>query len=222
MWWEGKYALSHGTNTSAGVAILFSKNLNVNILSTEEIVKGRALLTKVESEGNIFVLMNVYAPNNGHERVVFFMELRTVIQKIDDTVCMIIGGDWNCTTNFIIDRNGEEPHNQSSIQLLKIINEFDLIDLWRSRNKGVRQYTWLKASDNQVSGARLDRFYLGKIWNNKVMNVSILPNGFSDHHMITFDFNLKKVVKPCYFWHLNVKLLQDISFCEKFKVFWDR
>lgn len=152
----------------------------------------------------------------------FFMELRTVIQKIDDTVCMIIGGDWNCTTNFIIDRNGEEPHNQSSIQLLKIINEFGLIDLWRSRNIGVRQYAWLKASDNQVSGARLDRFYLGKIWNNKVMNVSILPNCFSDHHMITFDFNLKKVVKPCYFWHFNVKLLQDVSFCEKFKGFWDR
>ncbi len=105
-----------------------------------------------------------------------------------------MGDDWNCTTNFIVDRNGEEPHNQSSMQLLKIINEFDL-DLWRSRNIGVRQYTWLKVSDNQVSGARLDRFYLGKIWNNKVMNVSILPNGFSDHQMIPFDLNVKKVVK---------------------------
>lgn len=221
MWWEGKYALSHGTNTSAGVAILFSKKLNVNILSVDEIVKGRALLSKVEIEGITFVLINVYAPNNGLERVVFFMELRSVIQKFDDTVCMIIGGDWNCTTNFLVDRNGEEPHNQSSMQLLKIINEFDLIDLWRSRNIGVRQYTWLKVSSNQVSGARLDRFYLGKIWNNKVMNVSILPNGFSDHHMIIFDFNLKKVVKPCYFWHFNVKLLQDIRFCEKFQFFWD-
>lgn len=72
MWWEGKYALSHGTNTSAGVAILFSKKLNVNILSVDEIVKGRALLSKVEIEGITFVLINVYAPNNGLERVVFF------------------------------------------------------------------------------------------------------------------------------------------------------
>lgn len=144
------------------------------------------------------------------------MELRSVIQKFDDNVCMVIGGDWNCTTNFIVDRNGEEPHNQSSMQLLKIINEFDLIDLWRSRNIGVRQYTWLKVSDNQVSGARLDRFYLGKIWNNKVMNVSILPNGFSDHHMITFDFNLKKwlnlvifgiLMSNCYKTLVSVKSL---------------
>lgn len=49
---------------------------------------------------------------------------------------------------------------------------------------GIRQYTWLKVSDNRVSGARLDRFYLGKNWNNKIMDVSILPVGFSDHHMV--------------------------------------
>lgn len=71
MWREGKYALSHGTNTSAGVAILFSKNLNVNILIVI-IVKGRTLLIKVEFEGTIFVLINVYAPNNGHELVFFY------------------------------------------------------------------------------------------------------------------------------------------------------
>ncbi len=31
LWWEGKMCLSHGTNVSAGVAILFSTHLNVNI-----------------------------------------------------------------------------------------------------------------------------------------------------------------------------------------------
>lgn len=35
-WWEGKCVLSHGTNLSSGVAILFSKNINVNILVVEE------------------------------------------------------------------------------------------------------------------------------------------------------------------------------------------
>ncbi len=39
-----------------------------------------------------FVLINVYAPNNGHECVVFFMELRSVIQKFVDNVCTVIGG----------------------------------------------------------------------------------------------------------------------------------
>lgn len=35
-------------------------------------MKGKSLLTKVEFEGMTFVLINVYAPNNGHECVVFF------------------------------------------------------------------------------------------------------------------------------------------------------
>lgn len=43
-----------------------------------------------------------------------FMELRKVIEKYDDNVCLILGGVWNCTTDFIVDRNGEEPHNKSS------------------------------------------------------------------------------------------------------------
>ncbi len=31
LWSEGQFVLSHGTNVSAGVTILFSKELNVNI-----------------------------------------------------------------------------------------------------------------------------------------------------------------------------------------------
>ncbi len=31
LWWEGKYALSHGSSTSAGVAVLFSNILNFYI-----------------------------------------------------------------------------------------------------------------------------------------------------------------------------------------------
>lgn len=37
--WEGSYSLSHGTNLSDEVAILFSPYLNVDILSSVEFVK---------------------------------------------------------------------------------------------------------------------------------------------------------------------------------------
>lgn len=78
----GDSVLSHGTNTSDGIAILFSKEMNVNILVVEEIVKGRILLLKVEYEGSVFVLINVYAPNNRSERVKYFLKLRNAIKKI--------------------------------------------------------------------------------------------------------------------------------------------
>lgn len=100
----------------------------------------------IEYKGTVFVLINVYAPNIGLERLEVFMKLKNAIQKIGDQVCVIIGGDWNCTVDFIIDRNGEEPHNESSVVLLKMIKELNLIDIWRKINIGIRQYTWVKAS----------------------------------------------------------------------------
>lgn len=72
MWWTGQYVLSHNTNVSAGVAILFSPDLRVKVLKTEESVKGRLVLVKVVIDGVIFYFVNVYAPNVGHDRVSFF------------------------------------------------------------------------------------------------------------------------------------------------------
>jgi len=138
-------------------------------------------------------------PINGPERVRSFLKLRSAIQKIDDNVYNIIGGDWNCTIDFIIDRNGEEPHHESSVVLSKIFKEFELMDIWRRRNPRIKQYTWLKVSNNRVSGARLDRFYIGKVWDGKIMNVSILPVGFSNHQLILFALNIKRNLRPNYF-----------------------
>ncbi len=221
-WWEGNLVLSHGTNNSAGVAILFKKGLSVNILYTEEIVKGRVLLLKIEYGEHVFVLMNVYAPNNGLERIRVFDQLHKALQKFDDNIWLVLGGDWNCTINFLIDRNGEEPHSRSSESLLNIMGKYDLIDVWRRRNIGVRQYTWIKVAENMVSGARLDRFYLSKMAENRVMSASILPSGFSDHHLIMFDFNMKQTSRPKYYWHFNEKMLKDNVFCDSFKLFWEK
>ncbi len=68
-----------------------------------------------------------------------------------------------------------------------MIQEHDLTDVWRNRNEGIKQYTWIKASNNEFKGARLDRFYMIKSFNNRVMDAFIIPSGISDHHMITVD-----------------------------------
>lgn len=53
------------------------------------------------------------------------------------------------------------------------------------------------------------------------MDVSILPVGFSDHHLILFGLNMKRTSKPNYFWQFYIKLLKDALFCENFKLFWN-
>lgn len=75
--------------------ILFSKNLNLKILSTEEIEKGRVLMVAGEINDLKVIFINVYAPNNGSDRVEVFRKLQSALRKCDNDSCIIMGGDWN-------------------------------------------------------------------------------------------------------------------------------
>ena len=78
---------------------------------------------------------------------------------------MVLGGDWNCTVDFTVDRTAEEPHLRSATCLSGLLTEFELSGVWRVRNAKVRQYTWLirnvldicKLSDVNVGLLSLDQ-----------------------------------------------------------------
>lgn len=116
--WGGQVFLSHGSNVSGGVAVLFSKSLKVKILNCITIINGRGLMVNAEIEGLSYLFINVYSPNIGTERVEFF---KNITESLKQSACdyMILGGDWNCTVDFNNDRLSEEPHLQSSKSLKK-------------------------------------------------------------------------------------------------------
>lgn len=72
---------SHGTNLSAGVAILFSLNTKVKILSKKEIEPGRLLVVKADISGHFFVFSNIYAPNSGSDRINTFNKLKAFFKS---------------------------------------------------------------------------------------------------------------------------------------------
>lgn len=63
---------SHGSNVSAGVAIMFNSALKAKILSRFDIEPGRLLLVRAEINNFHFLFVNMYAPNGGTERVILF------------------------------------------------------------------------------------------------------------------------------------------------------
>ncbi len=142
MWSEGQFVLSHGANLSAGVAILFSKELNANILSINELEKGRLLLIKAKIKDVVFVFININAPNVGRDRIRLFEVLKNTLGSLSQEDFVIVGGDFNCTLDFVVDRNGEEPHPLSAKVLKAIITQLGLVDVWREKKK-VRQYSWI-------------------------------------------------------------------------------
>lgn len=166
MCWEGSYSLSHGTNLSAGVAILFSPYLNVDILSSVELEKGRLLVVKTKIDEYNFIFVNIYAPNRSADRIILFKRLNEYLRNVNADDFLIVGGDWNSTVDFTLDRNNTEPDFVSPALLKNVIFQNNLLDVWRERNLNVKKYTWVKISQGRISAARLDRFYVCKRTNN--------------------------------------------------------
>ena len=126
----------------------------------------------------------------------------------------MVGGDWNCTMDLTKDRNGEEPH---SVEVLRdIINQFDRVDVWRTKHPNTRQYTWVKVFRARVSAALLYRFYMSRNRSNRLLGATILPVGFSDHHITMARLSISPGPRHASYWKFNVKLLQDATFCSGF------
>uniref|UniRef100_A0AAV2JY17 Endonuclease/exonuclease/phosphatase domain-containing protein n=1 Tax=Knipowitschia caucasica TaxID=637954 RepID=A0AAV2JY17_KNICA len=82
--WGGQLVLSHGSSSSAGVAVLFSRRCLPVSVETEEVVAGRLLLLG-SAGANIMRLV---------------VKLRDCTDSGD---VLFVAGDWNCTVEQ--DRN---------------------------------------------------------------------------------------------------------------------
>ncbi len=132
---------------------------------------------------------------------------------------MFIGGDFNCTANYTMDRNHKEPHLASQHAIRKLITEHDLCDIWRTLYMEQRQYTWAQTRDNCISMARLDRFYCFKYHSSVIKTCAILPSGFSDHSLIICSVFISNIKSESAYWHFNTSLVQDNFFKDVFIFF---
>ncbi|MBN3285380.1 YTX2 protein, partial [Polyodon spathula] len=219
--WKGRGVFSHGSNVSAGVAVLFSPGLQIDILSVSEEIQGRLLKIETVFKGTEIVFINLYAPNEGREKVLFFKKLNQVLSNCNPAHMILVGGDCNCTEHFIMDRNHEEPHPQSSKELSAVLKVQSLVDVWRNLYPRVKQYTWVKVNNNnQISKARLDRLYCTKQNLNQIFKSNIIPTMLSDHHCVLLTICLPSAAPSKSYWHFNTKLLEDKQFLDLFKAFW--
>uniref|UniRef100_A0A674NTS8 Endonuclease/exonuclease/phosphatase domain-containing protein n=1 Tax=Takifugu rubripes TaxID=31033 RepID=A0A674NTS8_TAKRU len=113
------------------VATLFSPRLDVRVTSTTEIAAGRALAVRAEVQGFVFCLINIYAPSQGSDRLDLFQKVSSFLEQCGQDECVVMGGDWNCTTDVTLDRIGQEPHLQSAAVLSRLGAELGMVDVWR-------------------------------------------------------------------------------------------
>ena len=219
--WAGHLVLSHMSNLSAGVGIIFSKSFCPLSYESKEVIEGRLLVVKAIYETFTFFLINVYAPTGGLERQHFFTTLSEVLKGCETDGYVFLGGDFNCTIDDNLDRNHREPHKASQDVLRRALAMGGLVDVWRRLNGDVRQYSWSHCRENRLIMARLDRFYCLEHHFNIFKKCRMTPVGFSDHFFVCCDVFIANIKPKSAYWHFNSALVSDKHFREIFVYFWN-
>ena len=160
--WGGRANFASFTSQARGVAILFSKDLALEIIedSIYNDISGNFTALNIKYEQFIITLACIYGPNNDspefYDKVVF-----SKIKKCqEESDFCIIGGDWNITLDQNLDTFGYNSENNINAKkyLISCMENLGLIDIFRHLNPHKKRYSW-----RQFGGfkrARLDFFLI--------------------------------------------------------------
>ena len=205
--WDNPILFSNGTNRKRGVAILIKRSCNLTPMNTIRDNQGRYIITEIPMAEEKITLCNIYGPNEDSPS--FF---QNVIKSIEETnpTKLIIGGDWNVTQTFELDRFGSKnDYGQNSREIIHAwMNENNLVDIWRIKNPNTRRYTFIRKRP-YIHGSRLDYFLISSSLINSVKEVNIGIKFLSDHAPINLDILVTKSDRGKGYFKLNTSRLKN-------------
>ena len=216
--WGTDVIVAPYTNNARGVAIL-TKNIDVSFSDTCIDDCGNFIITKARVHDTAdFCLVNVYGPNSDDPN--FYKKLSKDIDKSlgEETMPIIIAGDFNLTLNQSMDNfNYIRENNTSAKEAVKnIMSDKGLIDIYRDRNPVSRRYTW-RAGSRIVKQARLDMFLISASLEGYVENAGIQPGYRSDHSIVTLKLDITKQTRGRGLFKFNASLLKDPDYVKLVK-----
>lgn len=195
--WEVFFGRSNSENTG-GTAIILSGKTHYN---ETKVTKTANTLTRTTSDGSCvllncsfssfdFSVISLYAKvgNNTDavisRRALFNVDLPSLIESSRlNSLPILIGGDFNCVTNPLLDRIPSRSHlDGGANELDSFIQGSDLCDAWSSatHNQNDRGFTYGQLG----SMSRIDRWYIPTNF-SELSSVKVLRNlNISDHHAL--------------------------------------
>ena len=170
---------------------------------------GRYIFCDFKAEDKIWTLLNVYAPNQ--DEPTFFEQIQDLLASFECEQ-IIFGGDFNLILDIIKDKSGgkKTTHYKSLKKLESIMENLDLVDIWRIQNPDTKCYTWRRKNPNIQ--CRLDFFLISSSLCPDISETDILPGYKTDHFLVTLAIDLHTNPRGPGFWKLNTSLLYDHEF----------
>jgi exonuclease III len=218
--WQGKMIFSNGNSRSRGVAILFPKDLEYEILKEIKDKEGRYIAVKIEYDGNPYGLINGYAPTSDmlEEQLAWLRQITNIIEELGDTN-LIFGGDINEGLSILDKFIGRDKWKESEYVLgwKEVCSEFQLVDIWRMLFPLAHKHTWRQGTcKKNLRRSRLDFWLISTGLIYSVDNAAIKPGYGSDHSLISLSlFKQKQTVQGPSFWKFNTGLLRIKQYTDK-------
>ncbi|MCP3901139.1 MAG: hypothetical protein GY707_15650, partial [Desulfobacteraceae bacterium] len=207
--------------TSArGCAILCPSNLsNFEFIDKWNDNEGRICVLNMKVNNELHCLINIYAPtkNNHKGQLDLLDNLEEVIHK-NENASLIIGGDFNTYLDPILDKDGGsfEPLSKYSHKLQKLMEDFQLCDIWRCMHPINRRYTWRQ--NRPLIQSRLDYFIISQNLSQNTKKCDIKPSIKTDHSLLTLSItHVLGEKRGPNFWKFNNALLKDDVYIDYIK-----
>ena len=127
----------------------------------------------------------------------------------------IIVGDFNAPLTPM-DRSTKQKINKETQTLNNIIDQLDLIDIYRTFHPKTMNFTFFSSTHRTFS--RIDHILGHKYSLGKFKKSEIIPTIFSDHNTLRLDLNYRrKTIKNSNIWRLNNTLLNNQQITEEIK-----
>ena len=145
-------------------------------------------------------LIDLYAPNS--EDPNFFSEIDKLI-TYEDADYVVMCNDFNLVLNPSKDSqnyvNINNPKSRSKV--ITMLNERDLVDIYRVHNPDMMQFTWRRR--HPIKQARLDYFIISSSMTDIINSISIILSYRSDHSIIEININLNEFKHGKGYWKFN-------------------
>jgi len=199
-----------GSSNSRGTVILTKRSLALEVEKINKGTTGRIAYLCTSIYGKKVAFVSVYAPAVFDP--LFFPELTKELLSLLDYE-LIVGGDMNAVCDLNLDRSTlSVSHTQraASAAFNAMIENINLVDMWRVQNQGIRDYTCFSAYHK--SHSRIDYFLLSSSLKTGVDLIQVLPATLSDHNPLLMTMDLSHRYNKSPRWRFNTTLLQDEVF----------
>ena len=138
-----------------------------------------------------------------------------MMRKILEFECtnITVAGDFNLVLDINMDKSGGlgKTHTKSCKLLKEIMDNLNLIDIWRVQHPDTNQYTWRRRNPNAIH-CRLDMFLVSDTLHGCVDKSTITSSYRSDHSLIAIQCIFSEISRGPGYWKLNCSLLDDLEY----------